>query len=219
MCLRSRAGTLVNMFQFCREGATAIGEGASSDFDGTQLFTQLDSRSWSETSRGLWMGQPEVDSAGATFGFDGSRRVTRRSPQLDSRSSGEEPLTLVSPSYFERWWSARERVPCATPKVFAFALLTATKQERILHGSSGHLTPGHTCSTTLCLERERFLRREFCSRQGSTDHGSVFVVFLFGRISSGSSCAGAQEVGVCAGARARHTPLGLGELDARGVES
>ena len=41
MCLRSRAGTLVNMFQFCTEGATAIGERASSDFDGTQLFTLL----------------------------------------------------------------------------------------------------------------------------------------------------------------------------------
>ena len=103
-------------------------------------------------------------------------------PQLDSRSSGEKPLTLVSPSYFERSMSTRERVPCATPMVFAFALLTATKQERFLQGSSGHLTPGHTSSTTLCLVRERFLRREFCSRQGSADHGSVFFVVLFGRM-------------------------------------
>ena len=57
------------MFQFCTEGATATGERASSDFDGTQLFTQLDSRSWSETSRWLWLGQPEVDSAGRDFWF------------------------------------------------------------------------------------------------------------------------------------------------------
>ena len=85
-----------------RRGHCHWRERASSDFDGTQLFTQLDSRSWSETSRGLWLGQPDVDSAGATIGFDGSRRVTRRSPKLDSRSSGEKSLTLVSPSYFER---------------------------------------------------------------------------------------------------------------------
>ena len=45
--------------------------------------------------------------ASATFGFDGSRRVTRRSPQSGSRSSGEKPLKLVSPSYFEGWRSAR----------------------------------------------------------------------------------------------------------------
>ena len=62
MCLQSRVGTLVNMRHFCTEGTTAIGERerASSDFDGTQLFTQLNSRSWSETSMGLWSGRPEV---------------------------------------------------------------------------------------------------------------------------------------------------------------
>ena len=126
-------------------------ERASSDFNGTQLFTQLDSRSWSETSRRLWLGQPEVDSASATFGFDGSRRVS--------------PV-------------------CNTKGVY----LCASNSHRagvVLQGSSCHLTPGRTCSTTLCLERERFLRREFCSRQGSADHESVFVVFLFGRMRGG----------------------------------
>ena len=111
--------------------------------------------------------------------FDGT---TRRSPQSGSRSSGERPLTLVSPSYFEGWKPTRERVPCARPKVFAFAFLPATKRERFLQESNGHLTPGHRCSTTLCLVRERFLHRELRGPQGSADHGSVFVVFFFGRM-------------------------------------
>ena len=144
MCLRSRAGTLVNMFQFCTDGATAIGER-----EPRRTLTEPNcSHSWIR----------EV----------GQRRLG---------GSGWVSLRSIVPARLLVLTVVVSPV-CNTKGVY----LCASNSHRagvVLQGSSCHLTPGRTCSTTLCLERERFLRREFCSRQGSADHESVFCRFSF----------------------------------------